>query len=74
MANGALDAMNAFDQALSAVSEGHPTIARDELTGVSTEELVRLHRKVRVVCGIIESLLIERVGAASAVMLLAAKG
>lgn len=68
------DAGEAFELAWPQIAEGHPGKARESLALAKTEDLVRLHRYARVTNGLVESILIERLGAASAAMLLAAKG
>lgn len=74
MPNGDSKAADAFDLAMSQVAAGHPAEGREELSDIRTEELVRLHKQARVTNGLIESILIERLGPASSTMLLAAKG
>lgn len=63
-----------FDEAFFSIWQGYPSQAQESLKDVSTEDLVRLHRAVRVSAGVIESIVIARVGAGPAAMLLAAKG
>lgn len=67
-------AWEAFDAAMTAVTGGHATVARDEFKDIRTEDLVRLHRYAHITSGAIEFILIERLGPSSAALLLAAKG